>query len=98
MLTLTLTHARTHTHTFPPAHTHIFPPAANQLPHIQTLYIPLCFQERVKLAWKIEKIEYHNGRQKQQNSWFTQAAAAMEIDLDDDVLTCKSLHTRNTNY
>ncbi|XP_062374238.1 ATP-dependent RNA helicase DDX24 [Sardina pilchardus] len=43
-------------------------------------------KERVKLAWQIEKIEYHSGKQKQHNSWFKQAAEAMEMDLDDDLL------------
>ncbi|KAG5267874.1 hypothetical protein AALO_G00226900 [Alosa alosa] len=43
-------------------------------------------KERVKLAWQIEKIEYHSGKKKQHNSWFKQAAEAMEIDLDDDLL------------
>lgn len=53
----------------------------------------VCLQERVKLAWQIEKIEYHNSKQKQHNSWFKQAAEAMEIDLDDDMLICKSTLT-----
>ncbi|XP_063073690.1 ATP-dependent RNA helicase DDX24 [Engraulis encrasicolus] len=43
-------------------------------------------KERVKLAWRIEKIEYHNSKQRHHNSWFTQQAEAMDIDLDDDVL------------
>ncbi|XP_010877169.1 ATP-dependent RNA helicase DDX24 [Esox lucius] len=43
-------------------------------------------KERVNLARAIEKIEYHNSREKQHNSWFKQAAEAMEVDLDDDVL------------
>ncbi|MGH0151594.1 UNVERIFIED_CONTAM: hypothetical protein FKN15_031751 [Acipenser sinensis] len=43
-------------------------------------------KERVKVARKIEKIEYHSGRAKQHNSWFQKAAEALEIDLDDDVL------------
>ncbi|KAJ7990735.1 hypothetical protein DPEC_G00290000 [Dallia pectoralis] len=43
-------------------------------------------KERVDLARKIEKIEYHNSREKQHNSWFKQAAEAMEVDLDEDVL------------
>ncbi|CDQ83666.1 unnamed protein product [Oncorhynchus mykiss] len=43
-------------------------------------------KERVNMARKIEKIEFHNSREKQHNSWFKQAAAALEVDLDDDVL------------
>ncbi|KAJ8341388.1 hypothetical protein SKAU_G00336790 [Synaphobranchus kaupii] len=43
-------------------------------------------KERVKFARKIEKIEYHNSREKHHNSWFKQAAEALEMDLDDDVL------------
>ncbi|KAM7375837.1 hypothetical protein PAMP_005604 [Pampus punctatissimus] len=43
-------------------------------------------KERVNLARKIEKIEFHNSRKKQHNSWFKQAAEALEVDLDDDLL------------
>ncbi|XP_064420935.1 ATP-dependent RNA helicase DDX24 [Latimeria chalumnae] len=43
-------------------------------------------KERVKLARSIEKIEYHNSKAKQHNSWFQQAAEALELELDDDVL------------
>ncbi|XP_031134943.1 ATP-dependent RNA helicase DDX24 [Sander lucioperca] len=43
-------------------------------------------KERVNLARRIEKIEFHNGREKQHNSWFRQAAEALEVDLDDDLL------------
>nr|XP_043903686.1 ATP-dependent RNA helicase DDX24 [Solea senegalensis] len=43
-------------------------------------------KERVNLARKIEKIEFHNSREKQHNSWFKKAAEALEVDLDDDVL------------
>uniref|UniRef100_A0A4W5RPD9 ATP-dependent RNA helicase n=1 Tax=Hucho hucho TaxID=62062 RepID=A0A4W5RPD9_9TELE len=43
-------------------------------------------KERVNMARKIEKIEFHNSREKQHNSWFKQAAEALEVDLDDDVL------------
>ncbi|XP_056249575.1 ATP-dependent RNA helicase DDX24 [Seriola aureovittata] len=43
-------------------------------------------KERVNLALKIEKIEFHNSREKQHNSWFRQAAEALEVDLDDDLL------------
>lgn len=46
-------------------------------------------QERVNLARQIEKMEYYNSRAKQHNSWFQQAAEALEIDLDDDVLIGK---------
>ncbi|XP_071398344.1 ATP-dependent RNA helicase DDX24 [Centroberyx affinis] len=43
-------------------------------------------KERVNLARSIEKIEFHNSRKQQHNSWFRQAAEALEVDLDDDVL------------
>lgn len=43
-------------------------------------------QERVNLARQIEKIEFHNSKQKHHNSWLKQAADALEIDLDDDLL------------
>uniref|UniRef100_A0A4W5RRT5 ATP-dependent RNA helicase n=1 Tax=Hucho hucho TaxID=62062 RepID=A0A4W5RRT5_9TELE len=43
-------------------------------------------KERVNMARKIEKIEFHNSREKQHNSWFKQAAEALEVELDDDVL------------
>nr|XP_057946716.1 ATP-dependent RNA helicase DDX24 [Doryrhamphus excisus]XP_057946718.1 ATP-dependent RNA helicase DDX24 [Doryrhamphus excisus] len=43
-------------------------------------------KERVNLARKIEKIEFFNSRQKHHNSWFTQAAEAMDIALDEDLL------------
>ncbi|XP_074516021.1 ATP-dependent RNA helicase DDX24 [Sebastes fasciatus] len=43
-------------------------------------------KERVNLARKIEKIEFHNSREKQHNSWFKKAAEALEVDLDDDCL------------
>ncbi|XP_030905238.2 ATP-dependent RNA helicase DDX24 [Melopsittacus undulatus] len=43
-------------------------------------------KERVNLAWQIEKAEFFNSRAKQHNSWLQQAAEALEIDLDDDML------------
>uniref|UniRef100_A0A6I8RZT6 ATP-dependent RNA helicase n=1 Tax=Xenopus tropicalis TaxID=8364 RepID=A0A6I8RZT6_XENTR len=43
-------------------------------------------KERVNLARMIEKMEYFNCKAKQQNSWLQQAAEALELDLDDDVL------------
>ncbi|XP_068435996.1 ATP-dependent RNA helicase DDX24 [Clinocottus analis] len=43
-------------------------------------------KERVNLARRVEKIEFHNSREKQHNSWFKQAAVALEVDLDDDLL------------
>uniref|UniRef100_W5N5V9 ATP-dependent RNA helicase n=1 Tax=Lepisosteus oculatus TaxID=7918 RepID=W5N5V9_LEPOC len=49
----------------------------------------VAIKERVNLARKIEKIEYHNNRAKHHNSWFQQAAEALEIDLDDDLLIGK---------
>ncbi|KAM8736328.1 ATP-dependent RNA helicase DDX24 [Acanthopagrus schlegelii] len=41
---------------------------------------------RVNLARQIEKVEFHNSREKQHNSWFRQAAEALEVDLDDELL------------
>ncbi|XP_041668588.1 ATP-dependent RNA helicase DDX24 [Cheilinus undulatus] len=46
-------------------------------------------KERVDLARQIEKIEFHNSREKHHNSWFRQAAEALEVDLDDDLLIGK---------
>ncbi|KAM9340976.1 ATP-dependent RNA helicase DDX24 [Symphorus nematophorus] len=46
-------------------------------------------KERVNLARQIEKIEFHNSREKSHNSWFKQAAEALEVDLDDDLLLGK---------
>ncbi|TRY69752.1 hypothetical protein DNTS_015383 [Danionella cerebrum] len=43
-------------------------------------------KERVTLAHKIEKNEYFQNRKSQHDSWFRQAAEAMEIQLDDDML------------
>lgn len=42
------------------------------------------------MARKIEKIEFHNSREKQHNSWARQAAEALEVDLDDDMLLGKT--------
>lgn len=38
------------------------------------------------LARNIEKIEFYNNREKQHNSWVKQAAEALELDLDEDLL------------
>ncbi|KAM6067866.1 ATP-dependent RNA helicase DDX24 isoform 2-T2 [Theristicus caerulescens] len=46
-------------------------------------------KERVNLARQIEKAEFFNSRAKQHNSWLQQAAEALEIDLDDDMLMGK---------
>ncbi|XP_057269409.1 ATP-dependent RNA helicase DDX24 isoform X2 [Pezoporus wallicus] len=43
-------------------------------------------KERVNLARQIENVEFFNSRAKQHNSWLQQAAEALEIDLDDDML------------
>jgi len=50
----------------------------------------------VKLARQIEKIEYHNSKEKSHNSWFRQAADALEVDLDDDVLMGTIIYFINT--
>ncbi|XP_061551352.1 LOW QUALITY PROTEIN: ATP-dependent RNA helicase DDX24 [Phycodurus eques] len=46
-------------------------------------------KERVNLARKIEKVEFFNSRQKHHNSWFRQAAEAMDIELDQNLLIGK---------
>lgn len=46
----------------------------------------IVLQERVNLARQIEKIEFHNSKQKHHNSWLKQAADALEIDLDENLL------------
>ncbi|NWV15229.1 DDX24 helicase, partial [Ptilonorhynchus violaceus] len=43
-------------------------------------------KERMNLARQIEKAEFFNSRAKQHNSWLQQAAEALEIDVDDDML------------
>ena len=43
------------------------------------------------MARKIEKEEYHNSKEKQHNSWFQQAAEALEVDLDEDLLLGKTV-------
>ncbi|KAJ0044210.1 hypothetical protein NL108_010627, partial [Boleophthalmus pectinirostris] len=43
-------------------------------------------RERVDLARRIESIEFHNSREKKHDSWFRQAAEALEVDLDEDLL------------
>ncbi|KAJ7401683.1 ATP-dependent RNA helicase DDX24 [Pitangus sulphuratus] len=46
-------------------------------------------KERMNLARQIEKAEFFNSRAKQHNSWLQQAAEALEMDLDDDMLIGK---------
>ncbi|KAM6392811.1 ATP-dependent RNA helicase DDX24 isoform 1-T1 [Pluvialis apricaria] len=46
-------------------------------------------KERMNLAQQIEKAEFFNSRAKQHNSWLQQAAEALEVDLDDDMLMGK---------
>lgn len=52
-------------------------------------------QERVNLAHQIEKIEFYNSKEKQHNSWFKQAAAALELELDEDLLIGEADITRH---
>lgn len=47
------------------------------------------------MARQIEKIEFHNSREKQHNSWLRQAADALEVDLDDDLLIGKTNTKQN---
>lgn len=42
------------------------------------------------MARQIEKVEFHNSRQKRHNSWMKKAAEALEVDLDDDLLIGKT--------
>ncbi|NXJ00380.1 DDX24 helicase, partial [Psophia crepitans] len=46
-------------------------------------------KERMNLARQIEKAEFFNSRAKQHNSWLQQAAEALEVDLDDEMLMGK---------
>ncbi|NXD82798.1 DDX24 helicase, partial [Halcyon senegalensis] len=46
-------------------------------------------KERMNLARQIEKAEFFNSRAKQHNSWLQQAAEALEMDVDDDMLMGK---------
>ncbi|XP_078418322.1 ATP-dependent RNA helicase DDX24 isoform X2 [Cetorhinus maximus] len=41
---------------------------------------------RVNVARSIEKMEYQHNKVQQHNSWFQQAAEALEVDLEDDLL------------
>ncbi|XP_072424384.1 ATP-dependent RNA helicase DDX24 isoform X2 [Chiloscyllium punctatum] len=41
---------------------------------------------RVNIARSIEKMEYQHNKAQQHNGWFQQAAEALEVDLEDDVL------------
>nr|XP_020670076.1 ATP-dependent RNA helicase DDX24 isoform X1 [Pogona vitticeps]XP_020670077.1 ATP-dependent RNA helicase DDX24 isoform X1 [Pogona vitticeps]XP_020670078.1 ATP-dependent RNA helicase DDX24 isoform X1 [Pogona vitticeps]XP_020670079.1 ATP-dependent RNA helicase DDX24 isoform X1 [Pogona vitticeps]XP_020670080.1 ATP-dependent RNA helicase DDX24 isoform X1 [Pogona vitticeps]XP_020670081.1 ATP-dependent RNA helicase DDX24 isoform X2 [Pogona vitticeps] len=52
---------------------------------VETKYMT-AIKERVNLARQIEKVEYFNSRAKHHNSWLQQAAEALELELDDDVL------------
>uniref|UniRef100_A0A803V2Z0 ATP-dependent RNA helicase n=1 Tax=Ficedula albicollis TaxID=59894 RepID=A0A803V2Z0_FICAL len=53
------------------------------IPNVQHV---IHYQERMNLARQIEKAEFFNSRAKQHNSWLQQAAEALEMDLDDDML------------
>ncbi|NXV16159.1 DDX24 helicase, partial [Cepphus grylle] len=55
---------------------------------VETKYM-ISIKERVNLARQIEKAEFFNSREKQHNSWLQQAAEALEMDLDDDMLMGK---------
>ncbi|XP_029453725.1 ATP-dependent RNA helicase DDX24 [Rhinatrema bivittatum] len=43
-------------------------------------------KERVNVARQIEKVEYQKSKAQQHNAWFQQAAEALELELEDDVL------------
>ncbi|NWU50251.1 DDX24 helicase, partial [Dromas ardeola] len=55
---------------------------------VETKYM-ISIKERMNLARQIEKAEFFNSRAKQHNSWLQQAAEALEMDLDDDMLMGK---------
>ncbi|XP_032044846.1 ATP-dependent RNA helicase DDX24 [Aythya fuligula] len=52
---------------------------------VETKYMT-SIKERMNLARQIEKAEFFNSRAKQHDSWLQQAAEALEVDLDDDLL------------
>lgn len=47
--------------------------------------MPLSPQERIRLARQVEKAEYRNFQACLHNSWIEQAAAALEIELEEDM-------------
>lgn len=49
------------------------------------------------MARKIEKVEFHNSREKQHNAWIRQAAEALEVDVDDDLLLGKTTFSPSSN-
>ncbi|XP_054423071.1 ATP-dependent RNA helicase DDX24 [Pteronotus mesoamericanus] len=51
---------------------------------VQTKYMDTV-KERIQLARQIEKAEYHNFQACLHNSWIEQAAAALEIELDEEM-------------
>lgn len=55
----------------------LFPVQAKCMPEIKA---------RVSIARSIEKMEYQHNKAQQHNSWFQQAAEALEVDLDDNDL------------
>lgn len=50
------------------------------------------------MARQIEKIEFHNSKQKHHNSWLKQAADALELDLDDDLLMGNNAKVFRSSY
>lgn len=48
-------------------------------------FVLLSPQERIRLARQIEKAEYRNFQACLHNSWMEQAAAALEIELEEDM-------------
>ncbi|XP_066883934.1 ATP-dependent RNA helicase DDX24 isoform X3 [Kogia breviceps] len=51
---------------------------------VQTKYMD-AVKERIRLARQIEKAEYHNFQACLHNSWIEQAAAALEIELEEEM-------------
>ncbi|XP_032547179.1 ATP-dependent RNA helicase DDX24 [Chiroxiphia lanceolata] len=54
-------------------------------------------KERMNLARQIEKAEFFNSRAKQHNSWLHQAAEALEMDLDDNMLMGRKANEQEEN-
>lgn len=53
--------------------------------HQLSNFVLLSPQERIRLARQVEKAEYRNFQACLHNSWIEQAAAALEIELDEEM-------------
>lgn len=65
---------------------------ANELPELQVEpgFLPK-LRERVRIAREIEKAQHAVKKAKHEKSWLQEAAEAMDIDLDPDLLYVLSL-------